>query len=462
MSWAAAEMAGAAMWDRRCNRSLARICERRFLMPHVSFSRACGEDGRQAAHRIFSSRKTTIPGVLAGHFGQTRSRCEYELSVHPNERVLVVQDTTTIKYTSHAATEGLGPIHTSETGRGLHSHAAMALPRHGPPLGIVHLSVWARELAEHGKRRNPYARTRDPIEIKESQKWIDGMWGAEAALPEHPLLVICDREADIFELFAAPRNDRTDLLVRSRHPSRINVDGQARSLPLPEALDASPLLGTMQAQIPRAPGRRARLAMLELRVCRVTIKPPTTIAPPFDGGKHQSQSVYAVEAREIGAEVAEPIHWVLLTTVPVATAAEAEEMVGCYTRRWEIEELHLVLKSGLRIEQLQFDDAHSLKNAIAALYVVAWRVLYARDTARFTPDAPADRLVAPEELEVLEAIEDRSLTTARDVTRAIAHFGGFPRYPSAGEPGLRTICAGLQRLEGAVIGFRAAKRQQKI
>ena len=462
MSWAVAEMAGAAMWDRRCNRSLARICQRRFLLPCVSFSRACGEDGRQAAHRIFSSKKTTVPGVLAGHFGQTRSRCECELSVHPNERILVIQDTTTIKYTSHPAKEGLGPIHTSDAGRGLHSHAAMALPRHGPPLGLVHLSIWARKLAEHGKTRNGGTRARDPIEIKESQKWIDGMWGAEAALPEHPLLVICDREADIFELFAAPRNDRTDLLVRSNHPRRILVDGQARPMLLAEALDASPLLGTMQAQIPRAPGRRARLAMLELRVCRVTMKALPTLAPPLDGGKYPDQSVYAVEAREIGVDVPQPIHWVLLTTVPVGTAAEAEEMVGCYTRRWEIEEMHLVLKSGLRIEQLQFDDAHSLKNALAALYVVAWRVLYTRDTARFTPDAPAEGLVDPEELEVLEAIEDRPLTTARDVTRAIAHFGGFPRYPSAGEPGVRTICAGLQRLEGAVIGFRAAKRQLKI
>jgi hypothetical protein len=218
----------------------------------------------------------------------------------------------------------------------------------------------------------------------------------------------------------------------------------------------------MEAQIPRAPGRPARLAKLELRVCRVTMRPPETLPPPLDGGKHPNQSVYVTEAREVGAEVPEPIHWVLITTSPVGTAAEAEEVVGCYTRRWEIEEMHLVLKSGLRAEQLQFDDAHSLKNALAILYVVAWRVLFTRDTARFTPDAPASQLVDPEELEVLEAIENRQLATARDVTRAIAHFGGFPRYPSAGEPGVRTICAGLQRLEGAVIGFRAAKRQGKL
>jgi hypothetical protein len=400
--------------------------------------------------------------LLAGHIEQTKIRCESELYGCSSERILVVEDTTTFKYTGHIATEGLGPIHTSESGRGLHSHAAIALPRNGPPLGVVHVSIWARELQEHGKSRSQYARKKDPIEVKESQKWIDGMWGAEAALPELPLLVICDREADIFEFFAAPRGDRTALLVRSNHPRRIFVDGQTGSMSLTEAIEASPLLGMMDVQIPRAPKRHARSGRLELRACKVSLQPPNTLPPRLDGGSHPYQTVYVVEAREVDPAVPEPVHWVLLTTLPVETAAEAEEMVRCYTRRWTIEELHLVLKSGLRAEQLQFDDAHSLKNALATLYVVAWRVLYTRDTARFTPDAPAGQLVDPEELQVLEAIEDRPLPTARDVTRAIAHFGGFPRYKSAGEPGVRTICAGLQRLDGAVIGWRAARRQLKI
>jgi hypothetical protein len=449
---------------------MARICERRFELPHVSFSRACGPDARQAAHRIFSHAKTTVPGLLAGHFQQTHARCQAERSQHPGQRLLVVQDTTVFKYTSHPATEGLGPVHTSEKGRGLLSHAAIALPRSGPPLGVVHLSIWARDPAHHGKRRNAAARTRDPIEIKESQKWIDGVWGAESTLPDCPLLVICDREADIFELFAAPRKAQTDLLVRSRHPRRVLVDEDtdedadedAAPVPLADALGAAPMLGTIAVQVPRAPKRPARVAHLQLRVRKVTLKPPTTLPPPLDGSRHPYQTLFAIEARETGAAVAEPIHWVLLTTMPVRTADEAQEMLRCYTRRWVIEDVHLVLKSGLRAEQLQFDDAHSLQNALAALYVVAWRVVQTRDTARFFPDAPAAQLVTAEEQQILEAAEARPLPTARDVTRAIAHLGGFPRYRSAGEPGVRSLCAGLQRLEGMLVGWRLAHRTSQL
>src|SRR5438552_4029378 len=103
ISWADSEMQGAALWDRRCNRSMARICERRFEFPHVSFSRACGADGRQAAHRIFGHVRTTVSGLLAGHYEQTRFRCEAivgaERAQFPKERILVVQDTTVFKYT---------------------------------------------------------------------------------------------------------------------------------------------------------------------------------------------------------------------------------------------------------------------------------------------------------------------------------------------------------------------------
>lgn len=462
MPWAMEEMAGAAMWDRRCNLSLAKICERRFDMPIVSFSRACGDDGRQAAHRIFSNSRTTIPALLVGHIQQTRARCNEQVGCCPQQRILVVQDTTTLKYTSHHATEGLGPIHTSEAGRGLHSHAALAMPRHGPPLGVVHLSIWARELQDHGKTRDNAARTRDPIEIKESQKWIDGIWGAEAALPDVPLLIIGDREADIFELFAAPRKHTTELLVRSRRPRRVVIEGQAGSVLMTDALNASPLLGVLEVQIPRSANRPARTGRLEVRVCKATMKAPATAAPLADGSKHPKQTVYAIEAREIGKDLQDPVEWTLLTTVPVATFAEAEEMVHCYVCRWKIEELHLVLKSGLQAERLQFDDAHSLKNALAILYIVAWRVLFVRDTARFVPDSPPDLVVTAEEREILEALENRRLPTARDVVRAIAHLGGFPRYKSAGEPGVRSLCMGFQRLEAAAIGFRIGKRQREI
>ena len=167
---------------------------------------------------------------------------------------------------------------------------------------------------------------------------------------------------------------------------------------------------------------------------------------------------WAVEARETQPPAGEEgVCWVLLTTLPLTTLAAAQRAVQYYTRRWVIEEVHLVLKSGLRAEQLQCEDAGTLKNTLALFYVVAWRVVYLRDLARSRPDAPAAQVVTATEHAVLEAVEAKALPTVRDVVRAIAHLGGFPRAPSAGEPGVRTLWAGLNRLEAMVVAWNLAK-----
>jgi hypothetical protein len=455
--WAWAEMSGAAVWDRRCIRSLVRICEYRERTPLVSFSVACGNAVRQAATRIFHHASSTVDGLLRGHFEETHRRCTRFLEEQPEMRLLVVQDTTTMDYTSHPATTGLGPINSGGHTRGLLVHAALAVPPEGPPLGLTHLSIWARDPETHGKSRDPNDCTDLPIELKESQKWLDGLWSTEATLPGVPLLLIGDREADMFELFAAARQPTTELLVRAHHPRRVRVtqatDSQQHQK-LPAVLAAASCLGSMEITVPRAPRRPERQATLALRSVAVWLLPPNTphvreLAPV---------RVWVIEAREVDTTVPEPIHWILVSTQPVPDAATASQMVRYYTRRWVIEELHLVLKSGLRVERLQMQDAHSLSNALAIHYVTAWRILHLRDAARRTPEGPAERAVQPDEHALLEAVEGKALPTIRDVTRAIAHLAGFPRYPSAGEPGVRSLCAGLYRLAAMVEAWNLAKR----
>ena len=51
--WAQEEMKGANVWDPRCRRSLATICQKLTDHPQESFSKACGSAARQAGHRIF-------------------------------------------------------------------------------------------------------------------------------------------------------------------------------------------------------------------------------------------------------------------------------------------------------------------------------------------------------------------------------------------------------------------------
>jgi hypothetical protein len=338
------------------------------------------------------------------------------------------------------------------------------------PFGLVHLSLWARDPDAHGKSRAVYERATEATALKESQKWIDGLGGAEATLPEElPILVIADREADIYDYFAAERRPNTDLLVRSYHPRKVLVEApgpvaaRREGCRLPEVLGSLPCVGSFTVEIPRKTGQPARTAEVEMRVTTVWIQTPDLRKADDALRDRQPRQVWVVEAKETQPPAGvKPVHWVLLTTLAVEGFTQARQVVRHYTRRWVIEELTLVLKSGLRAERLQMDDAATLMNTLALLYVVAWRVLHVRDTARWLPDEPAATLVTPTEQAVLEAAERRPLPTARDVTRAIAHLAGFPRYPSAGEPGVRTLWDGLRRLEAAVFGWQLAHGQTEL
>ena len=72
---------------------------------------------------------------------------------------------------------------------------------------------------------------------------------------------------------------------------------------------------------------------------------------------------------------AEPVHWRLWTCEPAATAAEAWEVVRKYTCRWPIEELHLTLKSGCRIEGLRLETWEGLAKAVVLYSAVAARIV---------------------------------------------------------------------------------------
>jgi transposase Tn5 family protein len=145
-----------------------------------------------------------------------------------------------------------------------------------------------------------------------------------------------------------------------------------------------------------------------------------------------------------------------VTTLAVPDGATASRVVGYYARRWVIERWHYTLKSGLRVERLQLDDASSLQHALAVYGVVAWRLLWLTLLARVQPETPAAQLVAAAERTVLEQATGGPVATARQVVRAIARLGGFAGSPSEGEPGVKALWLGLRRLEAMVEGWRLA------
>ena len=447
--WADEEFGAVALGDARLHQRLLTLARDFYTRPQANVPQACGARARtKAAYRFFEHKDVTMNAILAPH---------QEATVHRLARervVLAVQDTTSLNYSAHPATTGLGLIGTQVTGPvGLWVHDTMAFTVEGVALGLLDVQVWARDPAAFGKKHQRYEL---PIEQKESVKWLrsfEAVTAVQRRLPATTVVSVGDREADIYEVFVAAVSQpgTPKLLVRAER-DRLVTDGQGH---LWAQVESQPLAGLQALRVPRRHGQPGRVAELEVRFAALTLRPPKR--KPALG----SVRVWAVQARETAAPPGvEPIEWMLLTTLEVGRFDQATEKLAWYAQRWQIEVYHRTLKSGCRIEQRQLSSAGRLENCLAIDMVVAWRVLHLTKLGRDTPDVPCTVFFEDHEWQALWGFvhhtpqlpaEPPSLRTA---IRLVAGLGGFLGRKSDGEPGCHTLWLGLQRLDDIAMAWQ--------
>jgi len=217
--WAAEEFGGCDLPDARLQTRLLSLARDFYARPTAPVAQACGSRAKtKAAYRFLDHDDTTLATLLQPHVRATEGR------VRDESIVLAVQDTTSLNYTAHAATAGLGPIGSTAQGpQGLHLHSTLAFAPQGTPLGFLDVQCWARDPAAFGKKAK---RQRVPIEDKESFKWVKSfraLQALQARCPDTTLVSVGDREADLYELFseALAQPDGPKLLVRAEHNRRL-------------------------------------------------------------------------------------------------------------------------------------------------------------------------------------------------------------------------------------------------
>ena len=381
--------------------------------------------------------------LLQPHYRATQARLRGE------RVVLAVQDTSSLNYTAHAATEGLGPIGSTAAGpQGLQLHSTLAFNVQGIPLGFIDVQCWARDPDEFGKKAK---RHRVPIEDKESYKWLKSFTAtaaAQASCPRTMLVSVGDREADIYELFehAAAHPEGPKLLVRAEHNRKL----QDEQLRLWQTMQARSVDAVQVLQVPRQGSRAARQARMDIRYAAVSLVAPA-------GHKGPALAVWAVLAQEQDAPAGvKPLEWMLLTTVAVSSFEQACEKLMWYSRRWGIEVLHRTLKSGCRIEQRQLgqaDPTRSLPGDRSGRGLAHLPPVQAR-TRR--PQAPCTVYFEDAEWKALMVFMTKKPAaptqppTLREMIRRVATLGGFLGRKGDGEPGTQTLWLGLQRLDDIV------------
>ena len=270
--------------------------------------------------------------------------------------VLAIQDTTVVR---------------SEGGGGLYLHPTLAVDAaSGAILGLTHAEFLSRTRGKKADRR------KKPIAEKQSRRWLDAAdRSAEVCAAAARLTMIGDRENDIFQAFAL-RPARADLLVRAAHDRALEDGGK-----LFARIDALPVAGRAELDLPAKPGRKARQAQVAVRFATAQI------ARPRNGLREDlpaSLAVTVVDVREESPPPGEsPVHWRLLTTHAVTDAAEAFAVADLYRRRWGIEQLFRTLKTqGFDIEGLLIEDEAPVRNLVMATLIAAvsiQQLVHARD-----------------------------------------------------------------------------------
>ena len=458
--WAEEEFGRAPLREARLRRRLCTLARDLYARPLAALPQACGTRARtKAAYRFFDHARVNLQSVLASHYQSSAARAARE------PVVLAVQDTTSLNYSTHPATEQLGPIGSQAEGAvGMLVHSTLAFNLAGTPLGLLEVQCWVRDPEEFGKKHQRYEL---PLEAKESVRWLRSLQALEqrqAACPQTRLIGVGDREADIYELFvwAKEKPGRPGLLVRAeRH--RLLTEEQG---PLWAHVESQGVAGQLEVKVPRRGKRAAWVALLEVRFAAVEVRAPKRKAhlPPV--------TLWAVLAREVGAPPGtEALEWMLLSTEPVVDFEAAVEKLRWYTLRWGIEVFHRVLKSGCQIETRRLGQADRLEACLGIDLVVAWRIYHLTKLGRETPSVPATVYFEEHEWQALVAFVKRQPEppkeppTLREAVRMVAGLGGFLGPKSDGEPGTETLWRGLQRLDDiaeAYLVFRSAPKEGPV
>jgi hypothetical protein len=394
-----------------------------------------------------------------------------ELSAHCGEEiadrvagrhVLAIQDTTELNYQRHARrTRGLGTVGNG-TDVGLFLHPTLAIDaENGHCLGLVGAQVYVRHEGATVDRRQR------SIEEKESFRWLKGVKTADQVLTKAAHVThVEDREGDIYEQFALPRADHSDLLIRTSQDRKL-TDGKM----LFAAMSAMPVVHRFRLTLRAQPGKRkARTAKLELRFGEVTIARPAHLsvhaAPP-------QVTLRVVDVCEYDVPPGEkPIHWRLSTTHEVKDIDAAMQIVGWYRLRWNIEQLFWTMKSqGFDIESSQLETADALMKLAIVTARTACRVMRlvrARDGQ--VPQSARD-LFDPGQIELLAALQlQLEGRTARQknphppetlawAAWVIARLGGWKGYSkSEGPPGNLIIRRGLAEFDRIWHGYTLGKK----
>jgi hypothetical protein len=384
--------------------------------------------------------------------------------------VLAVADTSELNFATHTGSKrGFGTV---GNGRdiGVFMHPIIAVDAdHGGILGLVGAEVINRT---KGKVEN---QTRRSADDKESRRWLAGAETAGDVLATAAMITMVeDREGDIYDQFAR-RPDNVHLLVRAARNRAVSSTER-----LFEQCSTWLEVARYPITVPAKRGgtgkgpRAERTAVVAVRFGEVTVKRPAGT----DKNLSTELTLRVVDVREVDPpeDPQDRVHWCLMTTHAVRTAADAMEIVRWYRLRWVIEEVFRTMKAdGADVETSQITTPGSLLKLATIALIEAIRVIQlviGRDgsTGQKLTDVIADTAEVPALRAINATLEGRTEKLKNPFDPAslawyawiAARLGGWSGYTSKGyrPPGPKIMARGLKKLDLMVEGWLLGNRSR--
>jgi hypothetical protein len=460
MTWAHDEFRAASLPDARLTWRLVAVAACIRENPCGTLPQAIrGPAALKGAYRLLSHPEVSHAKIVQPHVEGTRAAC-----AQPGE-YLLIEDTTTLSFSQRGEMTGMGPL-THGYSQGLLAHTCLAARVEGwdeafkPQAmlcGLFAQECWARQAPTGTRPERKKAKRKKatalPVPL-ESDRWARALHHTQGPPPGATWTLVADRECDIFEVLARCAERGADWVIRAAQDRKTTSEESVF-----EAAVQAPLLGSYSIALRARQGVPARKAHVQVRALSTALCAPRGITT------RNAVSTWLVDVRETDADgVAEPLHWLLLTSWPCESLAKARRAIEAYSCRWLIEEYHKALKTGTKIEESQLTTAHSIEALLAIHSVIAVELLQLKLLARTRPDEPiTEDTITPPMLAVLETQHrrpDRGWTNA-SLLSAIAQMGGYLARKHDGPPGWLSIWRGWLRLSFMAEGYLLALEQQR-
>lgn len=428
-------------FDPRIQRRVIQVAERLYSSPATTFAKAFKTSAdRKAAYRLISNDALEPQGLIDSAI---KGALE-ELKSENSEFLIIAQDTSVVSTKDFDDVGLVGREGTS----GFFFHSAIGISIEGIPLNLLGMKIYSR-----GKQKKPSRKVWQhlPLEEKESYRWVEMVQEIVPKLPASikPIFV-SDRESDMHEYFQSLIDAKASFVVRHSHNRRIKTDlGEISNVR--EELSKADIQGSAPLVIPKGHNRKERVAQVNIQWKNICFHIRS-------GGlaihkNRQPLSLNAIRVTEPADGMTEPIDWLLYTNLPISSMNEALEIIRLYTCRWRIEEFHLTLKTGMKIENNRFGSGTRIQRLLSIVAPVAIKLLGIIYKSRHFPDECAKMSLSKAEHEVVRAIIKQQTgrkpikLTLNMLVKHVAFLGGWMGRKCDGPPGIRTFWEGWKQVQ---------------